>query len=179
MSALYRVRQFAQAVGAIVRSPDRTQDRSVAGVDDLAARFLRPEALALFRAMPRYDRRHGLAVARYLRTGGHDDADLMAAALLHDVGKTCYPGGGVSLAHRVAAVLVRAVGPGLLEQLGRENVRWRRSFYVQAHHAALGAELARKAGCSPATVWLIRHHEDAPAEADDRLAALQAADSRN
>jgi hypothetical protein len=179
MSALYRVRQFAQAVAALVGPTDRAPDRSKPGDDDLAARYLSLEALALFRTMPRYDRRHGLAVARHLRSAGHDDPDLIAAALLHDTGKTCHPGGRVSLMHRVATVLARAVEPGLLERLGREGARWRRPFYVQFHHAALGAELAREVGCSATTVWLIRHHEDAVEEADTRLAALQAADSRN
>jgi putative nucleotidyltransferase with HDIG domain len=179
MSALYRVRQFAQAVGALVRPPDRYSDLPEAGDDDLAARYLAPEALVLFRTMPRYDRRHGLAVARHLHAAGHDDPDLIVAALLHDVGKSCHPGGRVSLMHRVATVLARAVEPGLLERLGCEGARWRRPFYVQVHHAALGAELAHEVGCSATTVWLIRHHEDVAEEEDSRLAVLQAADSHN
>lgn len=194
MAAIYRVQQFARAVGAWFR-PD--------GADEtLLARYLAPDAVALFRTMPHYDQQHALRVAQTLRAQGQDDADLLAAALLHDVGKSASGGPGASrvsrlrLWHRVATVLMRALRPGLLEQIGRDEPgSWRRAFYVQQHHAALGAELARRAGCSARTEALIRDHEDPPAQtaaAQDLgsgsseagslaplLAALQAADSTN
>jgi hypothetical protein len=83
--------------------------------------------------------------------------------------------------HRVAVVLIRVFWPSLLGQLAKdERGSWRRPFYVQVHHAAIGAEAARQAGCSAITVELIHHHEDAPDQAlDPLLAALQAADSEN
>jgi hypothetical protein len=193
MSAIYRVRQFAQAVGAWFRPGSAD--------GDLVARYLTPQAYALFRTMPRYDQQHALRVACSLQEQGLADPDLLAAALLHDVGKSasCLPGAPgrtnapkatrLRLWHRVATVLMRALWPGLLERIGRDKPgSWRRAFYVQQHHAALGADLALQAGCSARAAALIRDHEDVPARTatpgetgspDPLLAALQAADSSN
>lgn len=173
MSALYRVRQFVRAVDSWIRSDD--------GDAAVAARYLPPEAVKLFQAMSRYDRRHVLKVVQALERQGHTDRDLLAAALLHDAGKTVTQEGRVRLWHRVAVVLMHVSWPNLLERLakgGRQG--WRRPFYVQLTHAAIGAEAAEQAGCSEVTVDLIRRHEDAPGQmCDPLLAALQAADSEN
>jgi hypothetical protein len=104
--------------------------------------------------------------------------------LLHDVGKTAKQPGRLRLWHRVAVVLLRALQPGLLERLGElpsesfappdaigshgqrhgrfqwNCESWRVPFFVQKHHAAISAELAREAGCSAESVELILHHED-------------------
>ena len=131
--------------------------------------------------MPRHDQQHARNVCHTLERQGYAEPDLLVAALLHDAGKSTTPGDRVRLWHRVAVVLLRVFWPSLLGQLAKDKEEtWRRPFYVQVHHAAIGAEAARQAGCSDLTVGLIRHHEDAP----DRvlvplLAALQAADSEN
>lgn len=173
MSAVYRVQQFVRAAGTWLRPGE---------VDSAVLdRCLSPEAIDLFRAMPRYDRQHAFNVLRALQEAGHADPDLLAAALLHDVGKTVRQVGMVRLWHRVAVVLMEAFWPSLLAQLGEnETDGWRRPFFVQQQHAAIGAELARQIGCSPRTVELIRCHEDRPVQVGDRLlAALQAADNVN
>jgi putative nucleotidyltransferase with HDIG domain len=179
MSAVYRVRQFARAAGAWFWPGGTRRDQAC--LELLDDQTLPPAGRALFQAMPRYDRGHALAVFETLRRSGHTEPDLLAAALLHDAGKTVHPKGHLRLWHRVVSVLVRAWQPALLARLGQDRPgSWRRSFFVQAHHAELGAELARQVGCSPRTVALIRHHEDAPGMSDDPLlAVLQAADSRN
>ena len=173
MGAIYRVRQFLRAAG--------TRVRPAAVDEDLLNQVLPPRAVALFLAMPGYDRQHALAVFQALRAAGHDEPDLLAAALLHDVGKSGSGVARIRIWHRVATVLLRALWPGAVERIGQDRPgSWRRSFFVQQHHAVLGAELAREACCSPGAVELIRRHEDACAGSDDALlAALQAADSLN
>lgn len=173
MSALYRVRQFLRAAGAWARPRE--------GDDEFAARCLPPPAVELFQAMPHYDRQHALNVCHTLEEQGQVECDLLAAALLHDAGKSVAQGARVRLWHRVATVLIRIFWPGLLGRLAKdEGAGWRRPFYVQLHHATIGAEAAQQAGCSEITVGLIRHHEDSPDQVlDPLLAALQAADSEN
>jgi hypothetical protein len=173
VSAAYRVQQFLRAASVWFR-PEEVEEASV-------SRYLAPEALRLFRVMPRYDQQHALNVFRTLQRQGYTEPDLLAAALLHDVGKSALRGRGLQLGHRVAAVLMRAFLPGLLERLGQdESGGWRQPFFIQQHHAAIGADLAQQAGCSPGVVALIRDHEDAAGQAGDPLlVALQAADSSN
>jgi hypothetical protein len=145
------------------------------------ALYLPPSAVALYRSMPRYDQRHSLNVLHSLQEKGYDEPDLLAAALLHDVGKTAQPGGVLRLWHRVAIVLMRAFRPSLLEKIGQERPgSWRQPFYVQRCHAEISADLARQAGCSPRTVDLIHRHEAPPECVDDPwLSALQTADNMN
>jgi putative nucleotidyltransferase with HDIG domain len=163
MSAVYRVRQFVRAVGAWLRPDDAGQ----------VGNYLPAEALKLFMAMPRYDRQHALRVYRLLQEDGHSNPDLLAAALLHDVGKTRPGNGSVRLWHRVSIVLADAFSSGLLQRVASEQAgSWRQPFYVQLHHATIGAELAREAGCSRRTVDLIRYHENAATQADDPLLPL-------
>jgi putative nucleotidyltransferase with HDIG domain len=172
MTALYRLRQFLLAVAAWTR-PETDAEL-------VARRVLPPGALKLYQHMPSYDRHHVLRVARTLERRGHTEPDLLAAALLHDVGKTASPAGRLRLWHRVAVVLL-SMWPGLLGRVGEDRPgSWRYPFYVQQHHATLGAEWARRAGCSPATVELILRHEDPPGSAQDAaLAALLSADDAN
>ena len=173
MSALYRVRQFVRASAAWFRSGE--------GDVAFAARYLPPPGVELFQAMPRYDQQHAMNVCHTLERQGHAARDLFAAALLHDAGKSAISGARLRLWHRVAVVLIRVFWPSLLVRLARdEQGSWRRPFYVQVHHAAIGADAARHAGCSEIAVGLIRCHEDPPDLAfEPLLAALQAADSEN
>ncbi len=156
-----RVRQFYRHLNARVGEDERSS------VDEL----LPAAAASLFDAMPVADRRHGLDVAAHLRAAGHDDRDLLAAALLHDAAK----GHRMRLWHRVAGVLLAAAAPGLLRRLAspREN-SWRYPLYLYLHHPELSARAALGTGCSPRTAALIR---GAGAGADGAsLAALHLAD---
>jgi len=112
----------------------------------MAQRLLPTAAAALFTGMPVADRRHGLDVAERLVATGVDDPDVLAAALLHDAGK----GRRVRLWHRVAGVLIEAVSPRALERIASPDPRsWRFPFHLYVHHAAISAELATAAGCTP------------------------------
>jgi len=173
MSAAYRVRQFLRAVSAWVQPED--------GAQALVSDYLPAAARDLYWVMPRYDRRHALSVVRSLDRMGQNDPDLVAAALLHDAGKTADRTRPLRLWHRVAVVLLRTFAPSLLERIAQDQAaNWRRPFYVQLHHGEIGATLAREAGCSLRTAELIRRHEDPPCQDDDPLLmALRTADSMN
>ena len=153
-TARYRVWQFGRS---LLPRPLDAADRAILGA------HLPPSAQRLFRSMSRNDQRHSLTVYRALRERGCDDADMLAAALLHDSGKG---GGRVRLWVRPPFVLLRAFAPGLLRSLTRDDTAWwRRPFYYAWRHADVGADLAAAAGLSERAVLLIRTHHlpDGPA----------------
>jgi hypothetical protein len=186
---VYRVSQFFRALVAWVPKQEL----------GLLSEYLTPHQVELFQRMPRSDQRHGLDVFHALRRKRQHDHDLLTAALLHDVGKTggvlspstssgrrLSKGGRLRLWHRVLIVLIRALRPALLDRLALNEPRsWRYPFFVHQQHPELGAQLAQAAGCSPATVELIRRHQQPPAKRppgnrqDELLAALQEADGVN
>jgi type IV secretory pathway TrbD component len=134
-------------------------------------RVLAPPAFALFAAMPVADRRHGLDVAERLLAAGHDDPDLLAAALLHDAAK----GHRMRLWHRVTGVLLEAIAPSMLRRLARRDPdSWRHPFHLYLHHEGISADLVEAAGCPPRVGGFIR---GAGEDADVALLrALKAAD---
>jgi hypothetical protein len=140
------VHRVAQAV-AHVRARVEPEEEA------LARRILPPDGVRLFEWMPLADRRHGLDVAEALLRSGHDDPDLLAAALLHDAAK----GHRMRLWHRVAGVLLEAAAPWLLRRLAKaDRDSWRYPFHLYLHHAPMSAELAMRAGCQPRVGDLIR-----------------------
>lgn len=126
---------------------------SLADPDDAWARQrLAPAEYALFERLPPEERTHGVAVAKCLAKARPDDRDLLAAALLHDVGKLGTPRGAVvrALTH-VLPPSGAAPEPRLDGLAGARQAR--------VHHAAYGAELLRRAGSSARVVALVaRHH---------------------
>ena len=124
-----------------------------------AARGLLPTAAwPLFAAMPTADQRHALDVVSRLAAAGQQDPDLLAAALVHDAAK----GHRMRLWHRVAGVLLAVLAPRALARLASSDAgSWRYPFYLYLHHAALSADAALAAGCSPRTAAFIRGSVDA------------------
>lgn len=126
-------------------------------------------------AMELQDQRHSLNVFYQLSEAGHDDRELLQAALLHDVGKAR---AGLGICHRVAIVLLRAIRPGLVRGIGSADRRsWRNPFWVHQHHGQLGAELVARRGGSKKLVELVRHHQHPSAE--PLAQALYRADGEN
>ena len=154
---LYRLGQVRQQLGFV---PSLTPA-------DMAevARRLPASALPLFESMSCADQQHSLRVYRGLLARGCDDSDMLAAALLHDVGKAQ---GRVPFWTRPVIVIGKQTSPGLLTRLaicplneehtGTQKARWRRALGYAWWHAEYGAELAAAAGLSERAVLYIRTH---------------------
>ncbi|HVV35555.1 MAG TPA: HD domain-containing protein [Acidimicrobiales bacterium] len=117
--------------------------------DAWALHYLNAGETMLWRRMAGFDRRHAVGVARRVCAALGDDATrpVVAAALLHDVGKI---ESGFGVWRRVGATVLTAVR-------GRDRVTGRVATYV--NHPALGAALLREAAADPVTAaWAQEHH---------------------
>lgn len=190
-----RARQFFLAVGRARRGLLPEDWRFVDA-------YLAPGERALFARMTRADQAHCVAVARAAlllfdqeespEQRGEEAPEesrrvLVAAALLHDVGKS---GTNLGLLARVAVVLVQAWAPRWARAfeagdepsrgwawLGAARRALKDALRAQREHAVRGAQMAAAAGSDPRVVALIRdHHRQAPAEG--LLALLMEADRR-
>ena len=141
--------------------------------------YLSIPQIALFRRMQPSEQAHAFQVSVRVKAAGLRDRELLAAALLHDVGKILYP---LSAWERVAIVLARHFFPKAAQRWGQGQPRGlRRAFVVATRHAEWGADLAARSGASARTADLIRHHQDPPdphpgSHSGRLLAALQQAD---
>jgi hypothetical protein len=155
-----RVRQFFEAS----RQPT---DDDIA----FARAHLPSNLLDLFFAQHPRDIVHSVGTARYLITHGHDEPDLITAALVHDTGK-----GAQRRFDRVVFVL--AAGAGIAGQVAKPSSRleWRRAAARSLHHAEAGAARLEAAGAPEHIVQLVREHH-AREGGDDMLTALQGADA--
>jgi hypothetical protein len=180
-TAGYRLRQVRQQLGFV--APLSEEDyQQVARVLPSSA------ALTLFRSMAPADQQHALRVCRGLQARGCADGDMLAAALLHDVGKAQ---NRVPFWTRPAIVLGKNLAPQLLSRLviRPENVsaprrdpiyrvplttipKWRQSLSNAWYHADIGADLAASTGLSERAVLYIRTHHQPGGPA----AALHAVD---
>lgn len=147
--------------------------------------YLLPSERGLWLRMSGPDRRHAVHVAReavrgLARAGTPAERPVIAAALLHDVGKV---ESGLGTFARVAATLAGMAGGR--KRLSRSSPRpakrrWAAGTRLYLAHDRIGGELLRAAGSDPFTVaWTEEHH--LPPERwtiDRRLGeALKAADS--
>src|SRR5712671_416806 len=104
---VYRLWQVRQQLGFV--APLTAEERVE------VARWLPPSALPLFQTMSGADQRHSLRVCRGLQQRGCiEDQDMLAAALLHDVGKA---GGRVPFWTRPVIVLGKMCAPRLLAKV--------------------------------------------------------------
>ena len=169
MRATYRIRQLLAALTVRVSEADLAE----------ADACLPPDARSLFRRMPLDGQAHALRVMRDLVRAGHTHSSLLAAALLHDAGKSA---ARITPLTRSIFVVVERVAPRRLACW--PSTGWRRPFAALRDHPRVGAEWARAAGCDELTVSLIARHQEnlssAVAGEEDRLLKLlQEFDDRN
>ena len=183
---VYRLWQVRQQLGFV--APLSAEERAE------VARWLPVSAISLYESMSVADQRHALRVCRGLQAQGCTEKDLLAAALLHDVGKA---GGRVPFWTRPGIVIGKRCFPRLLARLAvypseragqtipriasnkgptirssppsplRMVMSWRRSLGYAWWHAEIGANLAAAAGLSERAVLYIRthHQSNGPAAA--------------
>jgi len=172
MGITYRASQTFRVLLAKPRSEDLA----------LVKEHLPPSLWELFHQISPADQAHGLRVLRSLLARDEKDPNLLAAALLHDVGKSQVR---LRLWERVLIVVASWLAPGRIRRWGEgELTSWRRPFVIAVHHPAWGAEIIRQAGGSGELVTLVlRHQEDLPPdpakEIDRLLYRLQEADGLN
>jgi putative nucleotidyltransferase with HDIG domain len=172
MGLAYRVQQFFRVLSA---HPDAAE---IAHVSEI----LEAQLTKLFLGMSPSDQAHALRVLSALQIDGKTDPDLLAAALLHDVGKSVHR---PSVLDRIVVVLANLLFPRKVVQWGEsEPMGWSRPFSIAAQHARWGAELAAAHGASPRLIELIQRHQDLPANepyssVDRLLLDLRWADSEN
>ena len=169
----YRLGQVRQQLGFV--APLSAEDKQE------VQRWLSDSALSLFDTMSDADQQHSLRVCRGLQAQGCVEHDMLAAALLHDVGKAQ---GRVPFWTRPVIVLGKLCAPRLLARvivpwsrmtpdvtIAEEDVMnrslpmishshsmWRRALSYAWWHAEIGADLAANAGLSEQAVLYIRTH---------------------
>lgn len=144
--------------GKVARLARSVSSRQARPQDDWAARFLRDGEWRVFLGMDPRDREHAVRVAGKLlaeRPGAHEE--LVAAALLHDCGKSVRR---YRLWERVLA--------GLIPYRAAPRVPWG-AARVRARHPELGARLVREAGGRERVAWLIERHHAPTGDPDAAL----------
>ena len=166
----YRLQQFKLALWPPSQAVETEQIRA----------YLTPPQLALFRRLQKSEQWHAMTVLLKLLETGQKNADLLPAALLHDIGKIHYP---LSIWERVIIVMVKRTAPGLVSRWGQERPQGLvKPFVVACHHSEWGAELAARTGASKLTTELILRHEErvdetSTSRTDRFLCLLQQADN--
>jgi hypothetical protein len=139
---------------------------------------LLPAERVLWRRMSGADRRHAVGVARRVEGSlGHEATrPVLAAALLHDVGKI---ESGLGTYGRVVATLSAKVAGPEMATTWRRQRGFARRVGLYLHHDRLGGDLLEMGGSDPlTTAWARQHHLPAGEWTVDPLigAALKAAD---
>ncbi|MEA2677297.1 MAG: hypothetical protein QOJ81_1438 [Chloroflexota bacterium] len=140
-----KIRRFGRYFTGRIAAAERT---------DLIV-WLTPPQLVLFESMHPADQRHGLDVVTALRNDGHAQSELLLAGLLHD----CAKGRALHVWHRVGWSLGERYGTRVERGLERLPT-FHAAFATMRDHAARSADLAAAAGCTAATVELIRNQAE-------------------
>jgi hypothetical protein len=136
----------------------------------------------LFYQLQLSDQWHAYRVYSSLQEAGQTQPDLLAAAFLHDLGKSRMT---LSVWDRILIVVADRLMPQKAKNWGQGDLHsWKRPFVVRYKHAQWGAEMARSAGSSALAIALIRRHQDPlprkpQSFEDELLGQLQWADDLN
>jgi hypothetical protein len=172
MNLAYRTTQFFR----IMIAKPRPQELALVEAN------ISPPLAELFWKMRSAEQVHGLRVLRSLIAQGQNDSDLLAAALLHDVGKTRFT---LRIWERVLIVLANWFVPEMVCRWGvGEPDGWRRPFVVASLHPEWGAGMIRDAGGSKILIDLVRRHQESLSSGsqlkiDQLLHLLQESDGVN
>ncbi|RMH73113.1 MAG: hypothetical protein D6683_13530 [Actinomyces sp.] len=148
-AAWHLVRRFA---GSLRPGGPSRRDR------EWVARTLGEAEYALWRRLSGPDRRHSVAVARGVvaRLGEQADRPVVAAALLHDVGKL---DAGLRTPGRVIATLSGLVAGRDTARLWSEGRGFTRRVGLYLRHPELGGDRLEMIGSHPLVVaWAREHH---------------------
>ncbi len=169
---IYRINQFKLALWAKPSQKDLNYAKDI----------LNLKQFELFTKLQDSEQAHAIAVCRQTEGQGHHQADLLTAALLHDIGKIRYP---LRLWERVFIVIAKSFDTEYFEKRWDEEGKGLfRIFAIAAQHPAWGAELAKQVETSPMAVSLIQRHQDEmpnviETEEDRLLEILQKNDNIN
>ena len=146
--------------------------------DAWATSHLLEGEVALWRRMSRQDRRHSVGVARRVddALGQSATRPVLAAALLHDVGKI---EAGIGTFLRVVATASAAIAGRETAELWVRGTGITRRVGLYLKHPAIGADLLAMAGSDEFTATWARehHHPEESCSLDAELAtALRDAD---
>ena len=152
------LRKLIHLPGKVRRLSRSVRERQARPDDAWAVSVLTPPEARLYLSMDARDREHACRVAGAL-IAAHpcSSAELRAAALLHDCGKSLRP-------YRVQERVLVGLIPGRVSRYLPFG-----ALYLRGHHPALGAKLLRRLGGRERVAQLIeRHHTPR----NDREAAL-------
>jgi hypothetical protein len=122
------------------------------------AGVLAPAELELWRRMSGADRRHAVGVAQRVECalGVEATPPVLAAALLHDVGKVA---SGLGTYGRVVATVAGLAAGRSTAHAWSERSGFTRKVGLYLRHPELGADMLRIADSDPLTVtWASEHH---------------------
>jgi hypothetical protein len=162
----YRVHQFMKAIFSKIDSSEITW----------ALNNLPPGSGSLFLKQSRSEQRHALNVAQSIMKeqptlSVSNYQNLLAAALLHDCGKSRICN---RLWHRVFVVLMQKMPQPIWFRLERSHTIFATPLKTASQHAIWGCNLAREAGLNPVICYLIYEHHN-PKTALGRI--LQSSDN--
>jgi hypothetical protein len=153
------MRARARATHLATRFAGSLRPRPVSDTDLAWVRGVLTEAEAdVWEEQGRADQSESLAVARRAQqTLSSDDGPYIAAALLHDVGKTRARLG--TIARALATVVAAVVGHPRARSWAYARRGWRRRVGIYIAHDDLGADELRQAGARVEAVeWAQVHH---------------------